>query len=197
MKGDILTPDAMGTLRSILPDLGLRDRVLIALLAGSGLRRREIIAMDVEHFRPGPAPSLVATRRKKRGLGAPEEVRIPARVADLLTLYLGLRRTGPLILSREGRLSGRHVARIVSRAGNLAGLTIHPHSFRHWQGTAYQHVRKDPMATMRRLGHEDVKTTGQYMDGWGWEDRAAVEAVDALHAGSNVPVQALSAAAPN
>ena len=194
MNGDVVDPPAMARIREALASFPLRDRVLVELLAGSGLRRVEVCALNVEDAHLGADPHVKATRRKKRRPGEPEKVRIPARVADLLRVYLGLRKTGPLIESRqhakEGkptRLSGRQVLRIVEAVGEAIGLRLHPHGFRHYHGTAYQDVRKDPMATMRRLGHEDVRTTGKYMDGWGRQDRQAVEAVDALPSDPGLP----------
>lgn len=187
MKGDIIDPQAMGKLMQVLPSLPLRNRVLIELMAWTGLRRKEVGNLDVQDVALGPDPGLWVRRLKKRRLVQPELVRVPAALADLLRRHIGLRREGPLFLSRRGDAGGRltdvQIARVVAAVGRRAGLKIHPHSFRHWQGTAYQHVSHDAMATMKRLGHSDLKSALVYQDGWGREDRAAVEAVYRLAAG--------------
>jgi integrase/recombinase XerC len=140
--------------------LRLRNRALLELLYGAGLRVSELCGVDVEH--------LDLARRMVRVRGKGNKDRVvpfgpPARAA--LTEWLAGRRRGPLFVnSRGGRLSVRSAWRIVRDAGVANGLVgVHPHVLRHSCATHLLTGGADLRAIQEQLGHSSLSTTQRYV----------------------------------
>jgi integrase/recombinase XerC len=120
-----------------------RDRALLALLYGQGLRRAEAVGLDVEHV------DLAGTRIAVLGKGRMERewVALSPSVAEALRAWLAVRpgeAVGALLIGWDGvrgtvsgRLSGRGVAKLTARWGlAAAGERVRPHGLRHGAVTA-------------------------------------------------------------
>ncbi len=146
-----------------------RDRILLELLYGCGIRNSELVGLDLHDIRGSQQALLV------RGKGRKERM-VPfgdaAKAA--LAAYLPVRNerlaaagqnTRALLINRRGgRLTTRSVGRIVKRIAVAKGLSpdVHPHTLRHAFGTHMLEEGADLRAIQELLGHERLATTQRY-----------------------------------
>ena len=146
---------------------GLRDRALLELLYGAGLRVSEAASLD--------SADLDLTNRQLQVMGKGERPRVclfgaPARRA--LREYLERGRPelaqgaeAALFLNRSGgRLSVRSIQAIVRRAGTEAAIRqrVHPHLLRHSFATHMLEHDADLRIVQQLLGHASANTTQIY-----------------------------------
>lgn len=141
-----------------------RDRLLMELLYGCGLRISEAVGLNLE--------DLDQTERwiRVRGKGRKErQVPFGTRSAEALDRYLTasilLRRSGPLFLNHRGaRITDRGARNIVKfYATFVAGdSSIHPHTLRHAFATHLLDSGADLRAIQELLGHARLSTTQKY-----------------------------------
>jgi site-specific recombinase XerD len=146
---------------------GLRDRALLELLYGAGLRVSEITGVDVYDLDLGNRQVRVTGKGARTRIGLFGD---PAHEA--LSAYLELGRpllaTGAqpaLFLGREGhRLSVRGVQEIVRRSGVAAAIRsrVHPHLLRHTFATHMLEGNADLRVVQALLGHASADTTQIY-----------------------------------
>jgi integrase/recombinase XerC len=152
-----------------------RDKAIIELLYGCGIRNAELTGMNVEDIHWANEAILIRGKGKKQryvplGDAAALALRVylterSARLAasgaahDTPALLLNLRLRG-----REARLTTRSVGRIVKRIAILRGLSsdVHPHTLRHAFGTHLLEEGADLRAIQELLGHERLSTTQRY-----------------------------------
>ena len=152
-----------------------RDYVLLAVMAGCGLREAEVVGVKVGDFREVGEDQVLL-----RILGKGDKVRnvpISPDLWQLVQRFVLLTKRSftshadarkPLFTSREGKdkpLTTRMVRYIVKKYANAANLTkaISPHSIRHTVGTNMA-VNEAPLLIIQQfLGHEDPKTTMRYI----------------------------------
>lgn len=146
-----------------------RDRVLLELLYGCGIRNSELVGLDLDDIRWSQEALLV------RGKGRKERI-VPFGDAAKAALagYLPLRNQklaaagkisrALLINRRGGRLTTRSVGRIVKQIAVAKGLSpdVHPHTLRHAFGTHMLEEGADLRAIQELLGHERLATTQRY-----------------------------------
>ncbi|MDQ7006606.1 MAG: tyrosine recombinase XerC [Acidobacteriota bacterium] len=146
---------------------GLRDRALLELLYGAGLRVSELVGLDLD--------DLALRGRTVRVLGKGGKERIVPygrQAADALGAYLAAfvplrEKSGEhaLFLNlRGGRLSDRSVRRILDAAVSRAALArgVHPHVLRHSFATHLLESGMDLRAIQELLGHARLATTQRY-----------------------------------
>ncbi len=113
---------------------GARDRALLLLMYGRGLRRAEVAELDLEHW----ASPAVMVRRK--GLRERVPITVPTATAAAIDAWLEHRgdTPGPLFQSlnhnpahRGKRLTGVAIHTVISRLGDKAGIRVRPHGLRH------------------------------------------------------------------
>ena len=175
---NVLTEEELGRMLSAARAKNMRDYVLLAVLAGAGLREAEVVGLKVGDFREaGGDEGQVLLRVMGKGAKiravpvSPELWRLVQRHVLLsgrsLTSHTDARK--PLFTSREGGgdkpLTTRAVRYIVKKYANAAGITkaISPHSIRHTVGTNMA-VNEAPLLIIQQfLGHADPKTTMRYV----------------------------------
>ena len=146
-----------------------RDRLMLELLYGCGIRNSELIAINVEDIRLSAEALLVRGKGKKEryvpfgeSVNAALRTYLPARQQ----LLAAKRRNTPALLInlRGGRLTTRSVGRIVKRIAVSKGLSpdVHPHTLRHAFGTHLLEEGADLRAIQEMLGHERLSTTQRY-----------------------------------
>jgi integrase/recombinase XerC len=138
----------------------LRNKALLELLYGAGLRVSELCGVDVEQV------DLERRMVRVRGKGNKDRVvpfGPPAR--DAIAEWLAGRSQGALFLNaRGGRLSVRSAWRIVRDAGVANGLLgVHPHVLRHSCATHLLTGGADLRAIQEQLGHSSLSTTQRYV----------------------------------
>ncbi|MCA1715753.1 MAG: tyrosine-type recombinase/integrase [Actinobacteria bacterium] len=174
---NVLTEEELGRMLSAARAKNMRDYVLLAVLAGAGLREAEVVGLKVGDFREAGDEGQVLLRVMGKGAKiravpvSPELWRLVQRHVLLsgrsLTSHTDARE--PLFTSREGGgdkpLTTRAVRYIVKKYANAAGITkaISPHSIRHTVGTNMA-VNEAPLLVIQQfLGHSDPKTTMRYV----------------------------------
>lgn len=157
----LLDAVASGRLDRPFPE---RDRLILELLYGCGLRISELVALDVDDFDATDRWITVRGKGRKQ-----RQVPYTAQVAQALASYLAVRRAKPveraLLVSRFGtRLSvraARDVVKLYARL--LAGdASLHPHSLRHAFATHLLANGADLRAIQELLGHARLATTQKY-----------------------------------
>ncbi|MCA1730598.1 MAG: tyrosine-type recombinase/integrase [Actinobacteria bacterium] len=173
---NVLTEEEIGRILAAARAKSHRDYVLLAVLAGAGLREAEVVGLKIGDFQEtGEDQVLLRILGKGSKLRAvpisPELWRLVQRHVLLtgrsLTSHTDARK--PLFASREGGggkpLTTRAVRYMVNKYANAAGITkaISPHSIRHTVGTNMA-VNEAPLLIIQQfLGHSDPKTTMRYV----------------------------------
>jgi len=149
--------------------VGLRDRAIIELLYGSGLRVAELCALDVGDLEPGKARVRVLGKgRKERQLpvSAPCAAAVSAYLHDGRPWFAqrGGRSAGALFLNHRGaRISARSVRALLDRYLRAEGAArVGPHALRHSFATHLLDGGADLRSVQELLGHESLATTQIY-----------------------------------
>jgi integrase/recombinase XerD len=172
---NVLTDEELSRMLAAARGSNYRDYVMLAVMAGCGLREVEVVGIRIGDFRDvGGGQTFL------RVLGKGEKVRNVPLSPDLwrliqryvlltersFTSHLDSRK--PLFTSRVGKdkpLTTRSVQNIVKKYVRAAGITkaISPHSIRHTVGTNMA-VNEAPLLVIQQfLGHSDPKTTLRYI----------------------------------
>ena len=146
-----------------------RDRVIMELLYGSGLRNSELIGINLEHISWSNGTILIHGKGSKQRivpLGESAAVAIREYLPHRQKLLADKKKSNPaLLLNLRGtRLTTRSVGRIVKQVAVARGLPsdIHPHTLRHAFGTHLLEEGADLRAIQELLGHERLSTTQRY-----------------------------------
>jgi len=153
-----------------------RDRMILELLYGCGIRNSELVGIDMPDIHWKNDAILVRGKGRKQRyvpLGDEAAAAIRAylsqreerlRVAGKESLIL----EGPLVMNQrargKARLTTRSVGRIVKSVATSRGLPAdtHPHTLRHAFGTHMLEEGADLRAIQEMLGHERLSTTQRY-----------------------------------
>src|SRR5947209_1878676 len=146
-----------------------RDRLMLELLYGCGIRNSELIGINLDDIRLSAEAILIRGKGKKE-----RYVPFGGSVRAALLCYLPLRsqklavckkKTNALLINqRGGRLTTRSVGRIIKKIAVAKGLSpdVHPHTLRHAFGTHLLEEGADLRAIQEMLGHERLSTTQRY-----------------------------------
>ena len=165
-----ILPDA-GKRERLMPSLVLRDKAIIYLFLGSGMRISELVGIDLNDIKP----ELNRINIVRKG-GKYDHVYISDEVMDAVSeyayggprdaigvydedseaLFLSSARTRITVRSVE-----RQIKKYADRAlGEKSGIT--PHKCRSTFGTQYYEATHDLYATADVLGHASVETTRKH-----------------------------------
>ena len=147
-----------------------RDRLILELLYGCGIRNSELTGINVEDIHLGQGLILVRGKGKKQRLvpfGEAARMALGVYLPERVRTLEEHRRTGEcalLINLRGTRLTTRSVGRIVKAIAVAGGLPseVHPHTLRHAFGTHMLEEGADLRAIQELLGHERLSTTQRY-----------------------------------
>ena len=146
-----------------------RDRLILELLYGCGIRNSELIGIDLDDVSwSGEAILVRGKGRKERYVPFGDAVKsaldayVPVRQQKLAERRQSTRAL--LVNLRGSRLTTRSVGRIVKRIAVAKGLSpdVHPHTLRHAFGTHLLEEGADLRAIQEMLGHERLATTQRY-----------------------------------
>jgi len=153
-----------------------RDRMILELLYGCGIRNSELVGIDMPDIHWKNDAILVRGKgRKQRFVPLGDEaaaairVYLPQREERLRAAGKELLLVdGPLVMNvrarGKARLTTRSVGRIVKQIATSHGLPAetHPHTLRHAFGTHMLEEGADLRAIQEMLGHERLSTTQRY-----------------------------------
>ena len=146
---------------------GVRDRTIIELFYGTGIRLSELANLNIHHL------ELTSGNIRVLGKGSKERI-IPTgkHLIQILNQYLSMRKKNPsasncqaLFLNKQGqRLSERGIQRIVKKwfSSVTEGKKLSPHTLRHTFATHLLDNGADLKAVKDLLGHSSLSTTQIY-----------------------------------
>lgn len=151
---------------------GLRDRAIVRLLYDRGLRRAEVVALDVDHV------NLELGSVAVLGKGRTERVwyTLPPKTVDAVRAWLAARggAPGPLFVNLSParktaaeRLTGRSLHRNLGQLGERAGVAgrVRPHGIRHTAITDVLAKSNGNVVEAQKFSrHRDVKVLLVYND---------------------------------
>jgi integrase/recombinase XerC len=136
-----------------------RDRMLVELLLGTGIRLGSAVALDVEDL---DLDHGEITLRRTKG-DRPATVVVPTTIVARLRSYIGDRKTGPVFRAGDRRVSVRHVQRRLAGWFQTAGITGRSaHSLRHSFATGLLARTGDLRLVQAALNHASVVSTTIY-----------------------------------
>ena len=152
-----------------------RDRLVILLLYGCGLRTNELCALDVASVNRERHELLVLKAKGDR----PRAVPIPEAVyTELLAYLLDHGKRGPLFRTtiRKSRLRVNDICEIVRTAARRAGLpdSVTPRTLRHSFATHLMDRGVDLAVIASLMGHRSPQATGVYLHVLPGRSQAAV-----------------------
>jgi integrase len=149
-----------------------RDRVLVELAIESGLRRGEIVRLELEDVVAGHNGWLVRVRQGK----GRKDRQVPISDAFAETLQRYIANVRPTTTSRavfvntkrsaNGEyepLTGDGMYRIWNRIGRATGIHAYPHKGRHSFATRAAQDGVAPWAIQGALGHSSIQMTERYV----------------------------------
>lgn len=148
--------------------LGVRDRALMGILRGTGLRRAELVALEIKDF-----TSDGGVLEVRGGKGDKDRtVYLPSSVIGLVEHWLGVRGdfSGALLcpIRKGGRIEQRHlnpdaVLKIVKKRALQAGIeSFSPHDFRRTFCSDLLDAGVDLVTVQKLAGHASPETTAKY-----------------------------------
>lgn len=145
----------------------VRDRAVLEILYGSGLRVSEVCSLTLLSVNTTQASLRVMGKGSKERL-----VPLSVPASDAITHWLAVRNEvvdessgNALFLSARGKpLARRDVARLLDEACARAGIAggTHPHALRHSFATHLMDNGADTRSIQELLGHSDAATTQRY-----------------------------------
>jgi integrase/recombinase XerC len=161
--------DALLAAPSGATTLGLRDRAILEVLYGGGLRAAELVGLDVSDL------DLAQQIARVRGKGKRERLApLGKHAAAAVVVWLAVRKPKlgaggkpcpALFLNKNGsRLSTRSLGRLVEKYLKFAGLDpkTTPHTLRHTFATHLLERGADIRSVQELLGHASINTTQIY-----------------------------------
>ena len=190
LKKDV-TEDEIARLVAVVPlqtREGLRDRTIIELMYGAGLRKGEVRRLDVGDLSFVEGTILVHGKNRRQRL-----VPMGAVVREFLRVYLNetrprflwrdrnLSETALFLSNRGARVSPAVVGRSVMTYARAAGLHhITPHKLRHAFALHMMRAGCDIRYIQELMGHEKLETTTVYTEVYDYD---LVEKVRRYHPG--------------
>ena len=170
----VLSPEEVEALlgaASATTPLGLRDRAMLELLYGAGLRVSELVGLPLGRLdRRRGVVQVVGKGRRERivPIGEPALDALEAWLADgRPALLRGARRaTEAVFVTRRGAAMTRQNCfarlRALARAAGIPSERVSPHVLRHAFATHLLEGGADLRAVQAMLGHADLSTTQIY-----------------------------------
>lgn len=143
---------------------GFRDRAILELLYGSGLRRAELAGLTLDDVDFKARTAILLGKGNKRRM-------VPLTEASIIAMqtYLHVRPASDdrafFLSNRLGALGLRQVWKIVHDIGAASGVKrATTHSMRHSFATHFVEGGGDISSLQRFLGHANIATTQIYLD---------------------------------
>lgn len=166
---DRFTTEEIDALLEHSRSVSFRDYTIVFLLLDSGLRRSELIALDLKDV--DLSTGLVTVRHGKGDKW--RQVRVGDACRKVLWTYINKHRETtteePALFlslrggSRSGRISGNALGSLFSRFSKELGFRVYTHKFRHTFATNYAKQVPNAFLVAQALGHSDLNTAMIYV----------------------------------
>jgi integrase/recombinase XerD len=170
---DVLAADDVGRILDAPPaddptGIGIRDRAILELLYGCGLRVSELVGLDIERVDlPNQQVRVIGKGNKERRVPMGDEARERLhryRIGPRAE-WTAKRPTEAVFVGQRGRRMSREaVWRLVKRWTEVSGVNerVTPHTFRHSFATHLLEGGADLRVVQALLGHASISTTQLY-----------------------------------
>jgi site-specific recombinase XerD len=149
---------------------GLRDRAVLAILLGCGLRREEAAGLQMHHLQQREGRwvivDLVGKRNKTRSVPMPSWAKAAvdawAKAASISegTIFRSIRRGGHV---QQQRMTAQGIFLLVKEYAGMVGVTVAPHDLRR-TFAKLAHKGGSPVDQIQlSLGHSSMQTTECYL----------------------------------
>ena len=170
-KGRALTESEIAALLKTCDSqsaIDVRDAAILVILRGTGIRRAELVKLELSDF--NPTESALDVRKSKRGKS--RKVYLPTDAIAFVEKWLLVRGREPGSLfcriRKGGRLQLDHmhpdaIWRILQKRGEMAGLeSFSPHDFRRTFCSDLLEAGVDIVTVQKLAGHASPLTTAKY-----------------------------------
>jgi integrase/recombinase XerD len=147
---------------------GRRDHTMLELVYASGLRVSELVMLEMSRVDLEVGCVTVmgkGSRERVVPMGLPASRALMAYMDEIRPLFLGIRRSESLFVTRRGKPMTRQAFwKIVKKTAVKAGIRkeISPHTLRHSFATHLVQNDADLRVVQLMLGHADISTTEIY-----------------------------------
>ena len=146
-------------------DFSLRNRVILELMYGLGLRVSELCSLTVSQFCKGTESLRIFGKGRKERL-----VPFSPHILSLVKSYIQTERsrffslkTECLLINKNGEpLTRQGVYLVVKSCGKASNVALYPHMLRHSYATHLLEGGADLLSVQALLGHSSVTTTQLY-----------------------------------
>lgn len=168
---DVLAPDDVGRILDAPPSddpVGIRDRAILELLYGCGLRVSELVGLDTDRVDlPQQQVRVIGKGNKERRVPMGDEARerLHRYRSGPRSEWTAGKPTAAVFVGKRGRrLSREAVWSLVKRWAKAAGVRerVTPHTFRHSFATHLLEGGADLRVVQALLGHASISTTQLY-----------------------------------
>ena len=145
-----------------MSNMNLRNYIIFHLMLDCGLRRQEVIKLDVDDVQHNCLVVRDSKYNKSRIVPIPEELHQYIEMYKLDTFANSS--TSALLLSRNGdRLSADGIRKLFYNISHDTGIHVHPHMLRHTFATSYVAGGGNLEFLRIILGHASYNITQRYL----------------------------------
>ena len=143
-----------------------RNKIIAELLLFGGIRRGELIAINLDDIRENSIRIRSEKGEAERPIGLPPEML--KEINDYVEHYRSRSDPAALFTTSSGRISYDYLGHVVKQIGAAAGAKwFHCHAARHWCGTSLLRGMLGAKSLGIRyvqihLGHKSLRTTQRY-----------------------------------
>jgi integrase/recombinase XerD len=168
---DVLAPEDVERILDAPPaedPIGIRDRAILELLYGCGLRVSELVGLDTDRVDLARQQVRVigkGNRERRVPMGDEARERLHTYRVGPYAAWTAKKPTPAVFVGRRGnRMSREAVWQLVRRWADAAGVTerVTPHTFRHSFATHLLEGGADLRVVQALLGHASISTTQLY-----------------------------------
>lgn len=158
----LLQPELRALLKEIELRGSLRDRLIVELMCGAGLRVSEVVNLKRDAVSISERKGQIVVLHSKGG--KTRVVPINANLREILKAYIAKYSPADrLIVGQRGALTTIAINKIVDVYAKKAGIKCTPHRLRHTFAYNYlRHQQGDLVGLAQILGHSSLNTTAIY-----------------------------------
>ena len=152
------TPEQKQMLLDAATRKGKRERAMMYLLFGTGVRLEEAVNLKLENIRED---TIIVTGKGQKS----REIYLPPESKESILAYIAVRDPTDreyLFTTQKRHMSYDFFRKKMQDCADIAGVKFHPHMARHTYAMELLEGGMDIIYVSKLLGHEDLETTAKY-----------------------------------